>query len=58
MALGISRFVASSLAGLSGMDPVTVAGAIAVLLLAALVAAWVPARRAARIDPLLALRQD
>ncbi|HEY3743390.1 MAG TPA: ABC transporter permease [Bryobacteraceae bacterium] len=57
-ALGLSRFVESALEGLSGSDPVTMIGAIAVLLAAALAAAWIPARRAARIDPLVALRQE
>jgi len=58
LALAASRFVASSLEGLSATDPVTMVSAVGILLIAALAAAWLPARRAARIDPLVALRQD
>jgi putative ABC transport system permease protein len=39
-------------------DPWTVAGVLAVLALVALLAAWVPSRRAARVNPVEALRQD
>jgi ABC-type antimicrobial peptide transport system permease subunit len=37
-------------------DPLTIIGAAAVLLAVAVFAAWLPARRAARIDPMSALR--
>jgi ABC-type lipoprotein release transport system permease subunit len=39
-------------------DPQTFAAAAAVLLVTALVAAWIPARRAARVDPAFVLRQS
>lgn len=58
LAMGLSRFVESALEGSAAMDPFTVTGAVVVLLVAALAAAFVPARRAARIDPLVALRQE
>jgi ABC-type antimicrobial peptide transport system permease subunit len=50
-----SRAVASMLFGLKPADPSTVVGAIVLLASAALVASYVPARRASRIDPLRAL---
>jgi predicted permease len=62
IALGIPlAFIASSmfsrmLFGLTATDPFTTARAVAVLTLAGVVAAYVPARRAARVDPLVALR--
>lgn len=55
-ALAVSRVVARLLFGLSTTDPVTFASVGAILLLVALVASWVPAWRASRLDPLLALR--
>jgi ABC-type antimicrobial peptide transport system permease subunit len=39
-------------------DPIAYAGSALCIVVAALVAAWLPARRAARIDPIAALRQD
>ncbi|HXR98838.1 MAG TPA: ABC transporter permease [Terriglobales bacterium] len=44
--------------GISFYDPTSVAGAAAMLLLAALLAGWLPAHRASRVDPLLAMRQE
>lgn len=55
-ALAISRVVARLLFGLSTADPATFGTVGAILLLVALVASWVPAWRAARTDPLSALR--
>jgi ABC-type antimicrobial peptide transport system permease subunit len=52
------RFLETLLFGISGYDPVTLALTVAVLAFVALVAAWIPARRAARVDPLAALRQE
>ncbi len=57
-ALGLTQMLASLLYGVTPTDPVTFALAPAILLGVAALACWVPARRAARIDPLVALRQD
>jgi predicted permease len=55
-ALAVSRVVARLLFGLSTTDPATFGGVGVILLLVALVASLVPAWRASRLDPLLALR--
>jgi putative ABC transport system permease protein len=55
-ALALSRFMASFLYELTATDPMTYAVAICALTLAALAASVVPARRATRIDPMVALR--
>ena len=58
LAWAVSRWIASMLFGLGANDPVTILGATLLLLLAATVAAWLPARRATRVDPMVALRYD
>jgi putative ABC transport system permease protein len=58
VSLGLSRVIASQLWGVSPNDPVTLVSVAAVLLLTGLVACWVPARRATRVDPLVALRYE
>jgi putative ABC transport system permease protein len=58
VSLALSRVIASQLWGVSPYDPVTLASVAAVLLLTGLVACWVPARRATRVDPLIALRYE
>lgn len=57
-ALGMGRLVSSQLFGLSARDPITLAVAALLLLIACILAAWLPARRAARIDPMIALRHE
>lgn len=62
-ALGLSaaaagRPLASGMAGESSLDPVTVVSTTGVLLAVTLLAGWLPARRAARTEPTLALRGD
>jgi predicted permease len=57
-ALGLSRLVESQLYGLSPTDPVTLGLAAVVLLSVALVAGYLPASRATRVDPMTALRYD
>ncbi len=51
-----SRLVTTMLWGLSATDPATIAAAIALLILTGVLAGWLPARRAAKIDPMAALR--
>ena len=53
----MTRFIAAQLFGLSGIDIPTIAGACFLLLVVALAATLVPARRATRVDPVVALRQ-
>ena len=57
-ALGTTRLLANLLFGVSGMDVVAVGGAAFALVLAALAASWLPARRAAEVEPVIALRQE
>ncbi len=56
---GVSgRLLASQLFGVSPIDPVSIAGAVAALLVIGVAAAYLPARRATRIDPVQALRAE
>jgi ABC-type antimicrobial peptide transport system permease subunit len=57
-AFGLTRLLSSFLFGVSPTDPATFAGVSAVLLLVTALASYIPARRAASIDPVMALRTE
>jgi putative ABC transport system permease protein len=57
-ALGLTRVLAGMLLGVGPTDAVTFVGVPALLIAVALLACYVPARRAARVDPLAALRHE
>ena len=58
LAVGASRLLRGVLYGLSAIDAVSFAGASLLFLVIALAASWLPSRRAMRIDPLVALRDQ
>lgn len=58
LSVWLSRGVRAQLFGVSPCDPLTAACAAATLLVVAAAAGYLPARRASRVDPVVALRQD
>ena len=55
---GVNRVLSSALVGISPSDPITLLAASAVLILAGALGCWIPARRAMRVDPVVALRHE
>jgi len=54
----LTRLVKSMLYGIQPYDPTTLAGGVLILMAVALAASWIPARRAARVQPMQALRHE
>jgi predicted permease len=58
IALGVARVLRSITTGIDAADPALIGGVGALLGVVALIASWLPARRAARVDPMVALRAE
>jgi len=57
-ALGLTRLMSGLLYGISAWDPITFAAVPVLLMAVALAADFIPARRAAKVDPMAALRHE
>jgi len=57
-ALAATRAIASELYGVKPSDPWSFCGAVALILIVGCAACWIPARRAMRVDPMVALRYE
>jgi ABC-type antimicrobial peptide transport system permease subunit len=57
-ALALGRFLSGVLFGIEASDPLTFALVTLVLVAVAFLASWLPSRRAASVDPIVALRSD
>jgi len=56
--LAVNRLLKSELVHVSPADPTTLLAASAVLVASAMLGCWIPARRAVRVDPVVALRNE
>jgi putative ABC transport system permease protein len=54
----LTRLLASQIWGVSARDPITLAGIAVVIAAAGALACMIPARKASRVDPMVALRQE
>ena len=57
-AAGLTRLMSTLLFGVKALDPLTYIGVAAILIVAAALASYLPARRATKVDPLEALRAE
>jgi ABC-type antimicrobial peptide transport system permease subunit len=57
-AFGLARLITSFLFGVTSKDPLVFSGVPLLLAVVAFLAVWLPARRASRVDPLIALRYE
>jgi predicted permease len=57
-AVGVARLITAGFPGIHAQSPLVLAGVTVLLILVALLACWLPARRAARVDPITALRAE
>ena len=58
VALALGRLMQAALYGIEPHDPITIIGTVVIMVTVAALAAWIPARRAAKIDPMEALRYE
>lgn len=58
IAPALNRFISTQLFGVGNLDPITLCTSAVVMVALALLACWIPARRAAAVDPIQAIRAD